>query len=124
MSIGLIVLVLMVYRGNMTVQASSSTRKEYYWEIYSIMGDPSLIPFIGMPEAQTPNYASNLMMGAASMNITAKPYSYVSLTVDGVIIGTQLLGSTGSGTVSFPALTTPQPVKMVISRVDYQPLYC
>ncbi|MBI9032500.1 Gingipain R, partial [bacterium] len=111
----------MVFRGNMAVQASSSTRRNYYWEIYSIMGDPSLIPMIGVPEAQTPNYANNFIIGATSMNITAAPYSYVSLTVNGVIIGTQLLGSTGSGTVNFPALTTPQPVKMVISRVDYQP---
>ncbi len=111
----------MVYRGNMAVQASSSSRKSYYWEIYSIMGDPSLIPMIGIPEAQTPNYASNLLLGATSLDISAAPYSYVSLTVDGAIIGTQLLGSNGSGTINFPALSTPQPVKMVISRVDYQP---
>ncbi len=111
----------MVYRGNMTVQGSSSDLKNYYWEIYSIMGDPSLIPMVGIPDAQTPNYANNLILGATSLDVTAAPYSYVALTVDGVIIGTQLLGSNGSGTVNFPALTTPQPVKMVISRVDYQP---
>ncbi len=111
----------MVYRGNMTVQGSSSTLKNYYWEIYSIMGDPSLIPMVGIPDAQTPNYANNLLLGATSLDVTAAPYSYVALTVDGVIIGTQLLDSNGSGTVNFPALTTPQSVRMVISRIDYQP---
>ncbi len=111
----------MVYRGNMTVQGSSSTLKNYYWEIYSIMGDPSLIPMVGVPDAQTPDYANNLLLGATSLDVTAAPYSYVALTVDGVIIGTQLLGSNGSGTVNFPALTTPQSVRMVISRIDYQP---
>ncbi len=111
----------MVYRGNMTVQGSSSDKQEYYWEIYSIMGDPSLIPYIGIPDAQNPSYTNTLFIGSSSLDVTAAPYSYVSLTVDGVIIGTQILDSNGSGSVNFPALTTPQSVKMVISRVDYQP---
>lgn len=29
--------------GNMAVQASTSTRKQYYWEVYHLMGDPSLV---------------------------------------------------------------------------------
>lgn len=111
----------LIYRGNMTVQASSSSLKNYYWEVYSIMGDPSLIPYVGIPEAQTPNYLANLPVGSTSLNITAAPHSYVALTVNGAIIGTKILGSTGSGVVSFPALNANQTVKMVISRVDYQP---
>ncbi|HRY83573.1 MAG TPA: C25 family cysteine peptidase, partial [Candidatus Cloacimonadota bacterium] len=32
----------MIFMGNMAVVASNSTRINYYWEIYSVMGDPSL----------------------------------------------------------------------------------
>ncbi|OQY38987.1 MAG: hypothetical protein B6226_02725 [Candidatus Cloacimonetes bacterium 4572_65] len=111
----------MVFRGNMAVQASSSSSKNYYWEIYSIMGDPSLMPRIGVPATQNASYAGSILMGASSLEVTAAPYSYVSLTQDGEIIGTQLLNSSGFGTVSFNALNTPTAVKIVISHTDYRP---
>ena len=31
-----------VFAGNLAVEASTSTRKAYYWEVYNVMGDPSL----------------------------------------------------------------------------------
>lgn len=31
-----------IFTGNLAVQASTSTRKNYYWEVYNVMGDPSL----------------------------------------------------------------------------------
>jgi hypothetical protein len=33
--------------GNLAVEASTSTRKQYYWEVYHLMGDPSLRTYIG-----------------------------------------------------------------------------
>ena len=32
----------MILAGNIAVEESTSTRKKYYWEIYNLMGDPSL----------------------------------------------------------------------------------
>ena len=39
----------LMYYGNMAVQnsGSSSTFKDYYWEIYHLMGDPTLMPWLG-----------------------------------------------------------------------------
>ncbi|MBF0407467.1 MAG: hypothetical protein HQM10_08935 [Candidatus Riflebacteria bacterium] len=36
--------------GNLAVEASSSTRKKYYWEVYHLMGDPALKTFMGQPK--------------------------------------------------------------------------
>ncbi|HAE40505.1 MAG TPA: hypothetical protein DCG57_18005 [Candidatus Riflebacteria bacterium] len=33
--------------GNLAVEASSSSRKQYYWEVYHLMGDPSLKTYMG-----------------------------------------------------------------------------
>jgi len=33
--------------GNMAVESSSSSRKQYYWEVYHLMGDPSLKTYMG-----------------------------------------------------------------------------
>lgn len=41
----------MIVAGNLAVEESSSPRKKMYWEIYQLMGDPSLQPHIGSPKA-------------------------------------------------------------------------
>lgn len=35
--------------GNLAVESSTSSRKQYYWEVYHLMGDPSLKTFLGQP---------------------------------------------------------------------------
>jgi len=35
--------------GNLSVTESGSPESNYYWENYSLMGDPSLMPFLAMP---------------------------------------------------------------------------
>ncbi|MFA5596511.1 MAG: C25 family cysteine peptidase [Pusillimonas sp.] len=34
--------------GNLAVESSTSSRKQYYWEVYHLMGDPSLKTYIGV----------------------------------------------------------------------------
>ncbi len=111
----------MVFTGNMAVQSSASTRKNYYWEIYSIMGDPSLMPYIGVPQAQTVDYSNTMLVGMTSLNITAAPYSYAALSKEGQLLGTVLTDGTGNGTINFEALNLPGNVKLVVSHTDYQP---
>ncbi|NCB39608.1 MAG: hypothetical protein EOM80_12670 [Erysipelotrichia bacterium] len=36
--------------GNLAVESSSSARKQYYWEVYHLMGDPSLKTYMGQPK--------------------------------------------------------------------------
>lgn len=36
--------------GNLAVESSASSRKLYYWEVYHLMGDPSLKTFMGSPK--------------------------------------------------------------------------
>ncbi|HPT72746.1 MAG TPA: hypothetical protein PLE74_10750, partial [Candidatus Cloacimonadota bacterium] len=39
----------MIYMGNLAVTQEASSLTTYYWEVYSIMGDPSLSPYMGVP---------------------------------------------------------------------------
>ncbi len=112
----------MVYRGNLSVTEAGSSNSHYYWEIYMLMGDPSLTPFIGIPEENTATYSSQIMIGMNTMNITAAPYSYVALTLDGEIHGQMLLDGTGTGTLEFTPFDTPGTAKLVIRRQKVQPL--
>lgn len=64
-----------IYFGNLTVQNSSSSLKDYYWEIYHLMGDPSLMPWLGRandPYANASNVAGGIM-------VQTMPNAYVAI---------------------------------------------
>ena len=111
----------MVITGNMAVQASASSRKNYYWEVYSIMGDPSLMPYIGIPEAQDVDHLATMLVGMTSLDVTAAPYSYAALSSNGQLLGTVLTDGSGNGTINFDSINIPGNVKLVVSHTDYQP---
>lgn len=53
-----------VMMGNSAVEQSASSRKNYYWEIYSIMGDPSLMPYYGVPTTNTATFPASIIIEA------------------------------------------------------------
>lgn len=104
-----------VYMGNSAVQQSSSSRKNYYWEIYSIMGDPSLMPYYGVPSVNTATYPSPILINASSITVTAAPYSRVALTLNGVIHGTALVPANGTLNLAITPFTSTGTAKLVIT---------
>ncbi len=88
--------------GNLAVEASPSGSKEYYWEIYHLMGDPSVINYIGTPQTMTvtPNPAA-LMLGMTSLDVSSAPYAYVALSQDGILIAAAMSDNAGNANLSF-----------------------
>jgi hypothetical protein len=88
--------------GNLAVEASTSSRKQYYWEIYHLMGDPSVTNYIGMPEVMTVTPSpSTLMLGMTSLDISSAPYAYVALSQDGELIAAAMSDDSGNATLNF-----------------------
>lgn len=73
----------MLFAGNMAVQSSTSSTamKKYYWEVYHLMGDPSLMPYIH-GAAQTMNITAEdvIPLGQNTINVQCVPYAYVAMT--------------------------------------------
>ncbi len=112
-----------VFCGNLAVQESGSSLTQYYWNIYNLMGDPSISPYIGVPDANPVAHADNLIAGATSMTVDAAVGSYVGLTQNGVLLGagTVHLGQTDV-TVDFDQpLEIGAPVKLVVMAQNLQP---
>lgn len=88
--------------GNLAVEESTSSRKQYYWEIYHLMGDPTVMNYIGTPQAMvvTPN-PSTLLMGMTSLDVAADPYAYVALSQNGVLIAAAIADASGNASLSF-----------------------
>lgn len=115
----------MVQAGNMAVQASStsSDMKLYYWQIYHLMGDPSLMPYIhGEAATMNANVPSVMTVGSNSMNITAVPYAYIGFT-DSVnnLLGAAFADANGNATVNFSTLSIPAEYTVVITAQGYRP---
>ncbi len=88
--------------GNLAVEASTSSSKQYYWEIYHLMGDPSVTNFIGTPQTMTVNPSpSTLMLGMTSLDVSSAPYAYVALSQNGVLIATAMSDNTGNAGLTF-----------------------
>ena len=106
----------MVYIGNMAVSASTSTSKQYYWEIYHVMGDPSLMPYAGVPDEVTATYLSSMSIGMSSLTVSTEVDAYVAISIDGVLLDAKLANSSGEAILIFDPLTSVATAKVVVTK--------
>ena len=111
-----------IMAGNLAVIEGGSGMVNYYWEIYSIMGDPSLTTFFGVPSTNTVNYPATIFLGQSSITVQAEAYSYVGLSMDGDLYAAGLVDASGSLTLDFDPFTTVGTADLVITRQNRQPV--
>ncbi|MDA3866536.1 MAG: C25 family cysteine peptidase, partial [Salinivirgaceae bacterium] len=108
--------------GQLAVEESNSTRKTYYWEIYHLMGDPTLMPWIGVPDAMSPDYLSSIVLGMSQVEVTNLPgYARVALSNDGELLATAIANASGSATLEFESFTAPTTAQVVVTAQFKQP---
>ncbi len=91
-----------VQSGNMAVQNSSSRRKIYYWEIYHLMGDPSVMPWLHRAKTMNVTVPNELPTGATSISAIAEPHSYVALTDSNLnLMAATFADSNGTASLNF-----------------------
>ncbi len=105
-----------IYSGNMAVVQSGSSRSNYYWEVYHIMGDPSLMPYMGVPTANPASYPTQIAIGNTSYAITgAAPYTRVGLSMNGVLYGSGITNASGNLTLTINPFNTAGTAKLVLT---------
>jgi hypothetical protein len=112
----------MVVCGDYAVEESNSSRKTYYWEIYHLMGDPSLMIYYSVPPALTATYQNNLMIGMTSLTVTTEPYAYVALSMNGLLLDAKLADAGGTANLIYTAFAEPGTADIVITKQNRQPL--
>lgn len=112
----------MLMAGNLAVESSTSSLKQYYWEIYHLMGDPSITPWFGPASTLTvTTNPSVLFVGSSSLVVTAVPYAYVALTDgNGTLIAATYADATGNAELSFDGLSNPGSVELAVSAQGYR----
>lgn len=106
--------------GNLAVEASSSSSKLYYWEIYHLFGDPSVKSYIAKPSVMNPTLQDAYPMGMQSIDIQAVPYAFIALTKDNELIASTFADATGNATLDLSSATIiPGNYEIAISAQDY-----
>ena len=117
----------MVAAGNMSVNRMSGTSvwatsvAEYYWEIYELMGDPSLLPWLGKASNLS---ISDVDLTSTTVDITAVPGAYVALVSNNSLV---LLSAAYAGADGVAHLTRPEAnldtVSISVTAQGYKPYF-
>jgi len=111
----------MIVSGNLAVTESGSSMTTYYWEIYCLMGDPSLMIYFGVPDAMTVTYEGLMPLGATEFTVTAEPYAYVAISKDGVLYGSALADEFGVAVVTLTPIAVPGEAQIIVTAQNKQP---
>ncbi len=114
-----------IFRGNLGVLNAGYSRAQYYFEVYHLFGDPSLMLYWGVPTTMTANYTNVVFLGSPSFDITVvgEDSALVSLYMDGQIYGTALTDANGYAQVQLnPIPTTPGTMVLTVTKFNRQPL--
>ncbi|MCU0409593.1 MAG: C25 family cysteine peptidase, partial [Bacteroidales bacterium] len=90
------------FAGNLSVGASTSKWKKYYWETYNLIGDPSLIPIIGTPKKFTVTVPDTLPNGIKSFTMSVDPFAYVAVSRNDTLWDASFAGPSGSVQLELP----------------------
>jgi hypothetical protein len=110
-----------IFAGNLAVSESGSSRQQYYWDIYNLMGDPSLMIYYSVPDPMEVSAPAVILLGVSSMDVQTVPFSYVALSMNGQLKAAVLADTTGFAHLEFEPFTIPGEADFVITAQNYQP---
>ncbi len=111
----------MVYAGNLAVVQGSPSSADYYWEIYHLMGDPSLSIYYSVPPQLSVTYNSILPPGTTSFTVNTEPYAYCALSASGVLHGAKQANASGLAVIPITAFSSPITADVVVTKQNFQP---
>lgn len=106
--------------GNLAVQATTSSRKNYYWEIYTLMGDPSLMPYLAAPQTMDVDIPDNIFIGAVNLDVVVVPYAYVALLKGDELLAATFADGAGNATLTFSAIEDADELTLAASAQNYK----
>ncbi len=108
--------------GNLAVTQAGAQREKYYWEVYHLMGDPSLMVYFSQPSPITADYVPLITPGQPSLVVSTAPHAFVAISTEGVLHGAALADADGLAEVVFDEpIVLPGEAEIVITGQNLQP---
>lgn len=106
--------------GNLAVEESTSPRKVYYWEVYHLMGDPSLMVYWGVPTALQVNHPAEITAGTNSVTVKSEAGAYIGISNNGEWLGAAVVKGNGEAVVNLKAADAGS-LTIVVTKKNRQP---
>lgn len=117
----------MVMKGDMAVEGSAAgdNEKYYYWEIYHLMGDPSVMPYLTQAAVIPLTAPASIVYGTNSLAVTTAPYAYVALTdtADHTLYAAGYADAAGQITLELPSNIPYTGCELVAWAQQYRPAF-
>jgi hypothetical protein len=85
------------------------------------MGDPSLMPYIGVPTPLVVSHAAASPVGITNFTVNTEENAYVAISMNGVLLDAKLADATGVVNLSFPAISNVGVADIVITKQFKEP---
>lgn len=111
--------------GNAVVNTYSPNFALYYWEIYELFGDPSLMPWLSVASDMTVTADPILPIGSATYVVNAVPYAYVALTTadDHSLVAAAYADATGRVVLGVPSNVTVGDYELAVWAQNHKPYF-
>ena len=110
--------------GNLAVTQSGSYLDDYYWEVYHLLGDPSVTIYLPEPYLPAVNYQSSIPPEISTFTVNTEPYLYVALSMNGVLHGAALSDENGLAEIEiFEPITEPGVADIVVTGQNIEPFF-
>ena len=108
--------------GNLAVtEGATASRARYYWEVYHLMGDPSLMIYFSEPDPLDAEYQKVLVAGTGELAVRTEPYTYVALSGNNGLVDAKYSNESGLARLTFDPLEEPGEYTLVATRENRQP---
>ena len=110
-----------MFVGNLAV-VEANGMDDYYWEIYHLMGDPSLSTYFGVPETNNVSFDPFMPVGSEAIEIQADPFSYVGISQNGAFLGSGTIDESGFVVIVFNSpVSDPGMLDVIVTAQNKQP---
>lgn len=110
-----------MHAGNHAVGEAGSIFESYYWELYNLLGDPTLMPLLGIPETLTIDTTTAIQKGATKLLLSGTPNSYVAVSDSTDLLGSGWTDSLGFVTIPLAHGITTNTIHIVITKAGCKP---
>ena len=106
--------------GNQSVTASGTSYAKYYWEIYCLLGDPTLKPWMGVPP-ELSLAVDSVQTRQSTVSVNGIPGARVTAVQGDSLLGVADIDSSGHAVIELQHPLDNRPLIVTATKVDYQP---
>ena len=112
----------MMYAGCRAVSLAGSPYDAYYWEIYCLLGDPSMTPYMGRSDSLVWSLPDSIAAGSTSLHVVCTPFSRISATQDTSLLATTVSDADGNALLTFDRSLWGDSLTLTVTRPNAIPL--